>query len=118
MTMEVTFKLDATTIHGDPVYKETKDENDNTIPAKDRKLVSLEWFLLEALMAQEKDLSAEQKLERFALAEKIRDSKNRVTLSVDDAVLIKKVAGENLGTSFAVPIIRIITKADEGKSAE
>ena len=116
--MEVTFKVDAKTIHGEPVHKDTKDEYGVIIPTKDRVSVSLEWFLLEALMAQEKELSADQKLERFALAEKVRDSKKRVTLTVDEAVLIKKVAGENLGTSFAVPIIRIIDKADKGKSGE
>lgn len=81
--------------------KGLKDLNDNEIFGVNQQAATLKGLSIDALCATFKDeekLSGEDKLKRYELALKIKNSSEPATLSAEEVTLIKKLISKAYGT--------------------
>ena len=77
-----------------------KDLDGEEIPDVKGKTATLRGLAIDALLAQyqdEQNLGGEEKLKRWELASKIKNSPDPVEVSAEEVVLIKKLVGKAYG---------------------
>lgn len=82
--MKINFETNVTNLDG----KEIKDEKG--------KEVTFAFLVIDALLANDKELNGKQKIIRFELAQKVYSKSQEYT--VEEAALIKEIAGKLLST--------------------
>ena len=104
--MKIYFKKLLFDLEGEPVKKSAEDSTS----------VDLRKVATEALLAtfpDERSLSGEEKLKRWVLARKIRETEDPVTLTTEEVALVKKLIGLAYGTGIVGSAYSIIEEDSE-----
>jgi hypothetical protein len=115
--VKINFKTLALNMQGEKIYPSPAVDKEG-FPVSETQRVEaypLGFFVIDALLAGERDLPGIEKLKRYKLAQKIQSPAKETDITIEEAALIKEVTGKYSATLIMGQIWELLEENGTGK---